>query len=204
MHPYATDSSERVTIPVIVIAVAIGASFGVAKLVTASGLQDKLWWLDVPAVWGFYVLFLKGFDRWVWTWPVLRMIGLVRVPDLNGTWTGHGVSLFEDGQGKNTRFDVQVRIAQRWTQCLIQLETAHSQSESVIGGITVGEGQRPTLSYEYRNEPRALASQGMQAHRGAARLEMHDDGHLEGEYYSGRGRQGYGTLHLRRAKGRAC
>jgi len=38
----------------------------------------------------------------------------------------------------------------------------------------------------------------MQPHRGAARLEMHDEAQLEGEYYSGRGRQGYGTLYLHR------
>jgi len=200
MHPYATDSSERTTVPAIVFVVAIGAAFGLARLVTASGLQDKLWWLDVPAVWGFYVLLLAVFDRWAWKWRPLRTVGLVRVPDLSGTWTGHGVSLFEDGEGKNTRFDVQVRITQRWTKCRIQLDTAHSQSDSVVASMSVGDGQRATLSYEYRNEPRALASPAMHPHRGAARLEMHDEAQLEGEYYSGRGRQGYGTLHLHRRR----
>src|SRR5712664_3114454 len=171
MHPYATDSSERTTIPAILFIVAIGAAFGVAKLVSASGLQDKLWWLDVPAVWGFYVLFLKAFDRWAWKWRLWRSIRLLSVPDFSGTWTGHGVSLFEDGEGKNTRFDVEVRISQRWTKCRVLLETIHSQSDSLVGSISVGEGQRATLSYEYRNEPRALAAPGMQGHRGMARLE---------------------------------
>jgi hypothetical protein len=36
----------------------------------------------------------------------------------------------------------------------------------------------------------------MHAHPGMTRLEMVDATHLEGEYYTGRDRQNYGTLHL--------
>ncbi len=53
------------------------------------------------------------------------------------------------------------------------------------------------VSYEYVNEPKPLAPTLMQIHRGFADLTLSLDGRvLDGDYYTGRGRQTYGSLHL--------
>lgn len=198
MHPYATDSHERMTVPAVLMVAAISAAFGLAKGIEASGLQAKLWWLDLPAVWGFYVIFWGLFDRWLWRCRLLRAIGLVKVPDLGGRWHGQGVSSYADRTGERQEFNIEVTITQRWTKCLVHLETRRSQSNSIIGAIVVGDVRRPALSYEYRNQPQPHAAESMHTHLGMARLEMVDAALLEGEYYTGRDRREYGTLRLTR------
>ncbi len=196
MHPYSTDSHERMTAPAVLVVVSILAAFGLAKGIDASGLQPTLWWLDVPAVWGFYSILWWLFDRWLWRCRLPRAIGVVRVPDLSRRWHGRGVSSYTDRAGERREFEVEVTITQRWTKCRVHLETRDSQSDSIIGAILAGDGERSTLSYEYRNEPRAHAGESMHGHRGMARLEVTDATHLEGEYYTGRDRREYGTLSL--------
>jgi hypothetical protein len=40
----------------------------------------------------------------------------------------------------------------------------------------------------------------MQIHHGTARLRVIDENTLEGDYYSGRGRQNYGSITLRKVQ----
>lgn len=197
MHPYATDSAERLKIPIGLAAVAVASAWQLPQLLKYFHVEHALWWADLPAVWGFYVLYWNLFDKWIWRWWILRSVGLVEVPDFSGTWTGHGVSSYTE-HGQQKRYEVQLNIRQRWTRCIVRTQTESSQSESTIGAILVREGARPALSYEYRNQPRANATDGMHAHPGVTRLEMIDDEHLDGDYYSGRDRQTYGSLHLER------
>lgn len=69
----------------------------------------------------------------------------------------------------------------------------------MIGAIIVEEAGDAVLNYEYANEPRAHAIDGMHAHRGTARLRLNCESQvLEGEYYTGRDRKSHGTLRLER------
>jgi len=199
MHPYATDSHERKTVPLILAMLAIGSAYGLSWLLGVTSLQDKLWWLEIPSVLGFYGFLWWLFDRCIWKWKLLRTVGLVRVPDFNGRWRGHGISSYLREDGNRAEFDFQLEIGQEWTRLHVRMETAESASDSLIGAIVVGDGRRATLSYEYESHPRASAVETMQIHRGSARLErVNDDDSLEGEYYTGRGRQNYGEMKLQR------
>ena len=62
------------------------------------------------------------------------------------------------------------------------------------------DGGGPMLSYEYRNEPKPHAAATMHPHRGMTRLGLVSPGRLEGEYYTGRDRQNYGTLSLEKVE----
>jgi hypothetical protein len=141
-------------------------------------------------------LYWNIFDKWIWKWSVLRLVALVKVPNFSGVWIGYAVSSYRDEKGQKKRHDVRITIRQQWTQCSVRLETETSQSESRIGAVIIGDVGPPSLSYEYRNQPRAHAAATMHGHPGMTRLEMIDGTHLEGEYYTGRDRQNYGTLHL--------
>jgi len=197
MHPYATDSTERDRLPLWFAGVAIVSAYLLSLVIGKSGYQDRLWWVEVPSVLGFYKFYFKLFDVWVWKCPRVRQIGALSVPDLSGTWDGDGTTLYDESGAKP--FKCTVTIRQRWTRIRVWLDTPTSESSSIVGAITV-EGRRPSLSYEYFNEPKALAPPGMNAHRGMTRLELIAPDELEGEYYSGRGRQTFGTLGLRRRK----
>jgi len=184
MHPYATDSKERLVVPVLLAALAIPSAYGLSKLVVWLELQDRLWWLDMPSVWGFYVLYWGLFDRWLWRWRMLSCTGLVRVPDLNGHWKGQGLSSYVNESGERTNFNIlDVEIRQRWTRLAVWFRAEESRSLSLIGAVMVDQGQHPTLSYEYRNEPGQHAAETMHAHPGMARVELISANELEGEYY---------------------
>jgi hypothetical protein len=197
MHPYATDSNERKSVPFILAVAAIISAYFLSKLIDASGMQDKLKWIDLPSVAGFYGIYWKLFDKWIWKWKPLRVIRLVRVPDFAGDWEGEGVSSYIEN-GERRRYDIRVHIEQEWTKIQISARTQESRSESLIGSVIVGNGRNPTLSYEYQNHPGQHAAQTMHAHPGMTRLEVIDPTTLDGEYYTGRDRQNYGTLQLRR------
>ena len=58
------------------------------------------------------------------------------------------------------------------------------------------------LTYEYLNVPLPNAKKTMHIHRGNVRFSLETDGKvLEGEYYSGRGRQTFGISRFERVRG---
>jgi hypothetical protein len=85
----------------------------------------------------------------------------------------------------------------------VYLETEHSTSRSLAASLLLNQPEGPTLIYQYRNEPKPNAEKTMHAHMGTALLRLKNAECMEGEYYSGRDRQNYGSLILRR-KGNAC
>jgi hypothetical protein len=195
VHPYATDSGERTTIPILLGALALGAAYLLGKLIAWLNWQN-LWWLDLPGVWGFYVVFLWLFDRWVWRWDLLRTVGLVKVPDLNGKWKGIGVSSFKEEE-KLKEYNVEVDFRQRWRSLCVFLDTETSRSQSVIAGFLISDKRNPLLSYEYQNDPRPHSAKTMRPHRGMTRLELVAPTILDGEYYTGSpDKQNYGSLRL--------
>jgi hypothetical protein len=196
MHPFATDSLERKNIPISL----AGLSFGLAYLLwTAIQIMKvpMLWWLDMPSVLGIFWLLYAAFDAWVWRWSVLRRMKVVKIPDLSGEWRGHCASSFDE---HCTEYSVEVTIQQTWNDISITLTSASSASHSLSGSILLYQPGGTTLSYEYRNEPKAAAIDSMHSHRGTALLKLVSNGRLEGEYYTGRDRGNYGTIHLRKVQ----
>jgi hypothetical protein len=193
MHPYVTDSKERIKVPLYI----AGASTVIVWLVAAIMLPLP-WWMHAPFVLAVYAVISIIFDRQLWRWKFLRENGLVSLPDLNGVWSGHIVSSFD---GFNRKIPVRMRIVQNWRTIHITLSTEKSQSHSVLAGIMLGNSGSPTLSYEYANEPQGEALYAMQMHVGRARLSLgkeHNKDVLSGDYYSGGERHTYGNIDLER------
>lgn len=153
------------------------------------------WWFDTPAVFGFYGLLYVGLDAWAWHLP--RLATLLRVPDLRGTWRGTIKTSRDEFQDEHA---VTVVITQSWSMMRIVLEGPSSSSHSIAAHVTEGGGTEPyEIVYEYVNMPRASAPTTMHAHRGTAHLRLSSDERvLEGDYYTGRDRQNFGHLVLRR------
>jgi len=195
MHPYSLDTPERKTIPLLLAVVAIMAAWTLNVILVRLQLTVP-WWLDAPSVMGFYGLFYGFFDARLWRWSFLRSIRLVKVPVLAGQWVGTCKSSFNN---HSQQFDIEANIRQAWTSIQVSLVAAESRSHSIVGSISLDTSAGPTLSYQYQSEPRSDSPTTMQIHYGTTTLAIGPDT-LEGEYYSGRGRQNTGSISLRRVK----
>jgi len=195
MHSYATDSSERKSVPLYIGCTSVLVAWALNRVLGA--IQFALpWWIDAPSVIGFYGLVYAIFNKYLWRWRILRTIGVVKIPDLNGTWEGYVASSFDQHA---TKYDATITIFQNWTQISIILETSNSKSSSLIAAIVTEDPNSMVLSYEYLNEPKPNSKHTMHIHRGTARLTLQSDGKmLEGEYYTGRDRQNFGILRFKR------
>lgn len=193
MHPYATDSSERKYVPLLIAVVSVFLAWLLNRILNALHVTIP-WWIDAPSVMGFYGLLYPLFNRRFWRVPILRKIGLVKVPDLTGTWKGYAASSFDEHSAKH---DATITIRQNWSGISIMFETEYSRSHSLTAAILTESPTDTVFSYEYLNEPKPHARGTMHAHRGTTRLTLKGES-LEGEYYTGRDRQNYGSLSLRR------
>jgi hypothetical protein len=199
MHPYAVDSGERRLIPFLIAAASVLAAWLFYQILGTLAIVIP-WWFDAPAVMGFYGMFYTVFDRWLWRTPFMHKIRMVNIPDLNGKWTGFLASSYDEHR---TRHSINVTVYQTWSRIQIVLQTERSNSHSLMASIRTENPAGPELSYEYLNEPHADAKGTMHIHRGTNRLTLYSDKGktmLDGEYYTGRDRLNYGTLHLERLK----
>ena len=192
MHSYEADGRTRVIIALAAVSVLL------AWLLNA-GLDSVdvqlSWWIDAPSVAAFFSAAYWAFDRYVWRLDVLRKIGFVHVPNLDGKWNGEVKSSHGDGSSQ----PVSVVIYQRWSKMVIRLDTEQSRSHSTLAAIKTDDAIAPDLTYLYFNEPRPDAQGTMEAHRGTAQLELSGEA-LVGIYYSGRGRREMGTIALKRSR----
>ncbi|SRR5467141_272996 len=196
MHAYSTDSGERERVLFGLALLAVGAAWSLSRVLCAIHVAVP-WWLDAPSTMGFFGIFVAVFDRYVWRARVLHRIGLLEVPVLDGEWRGHIVSSFDDH--KKPR-EVRVRIRQTWMRIVVLLSSGTSNSHTLAAAIQVHAPEGAVLSYEYENQPQPDAVKTMEIHLGTARLVFADGRVLEGFYYSGRGRQEHGSIHLERVR----
>lgn len=204
MHPYSNDSNRTRIVLLALAVVAILLAWGLGRGLRGLAVTPP-WWLDTPAVVGFYGILWRVYDRWLWR---LRVGGqtLSGIPDYTGTWTGWINSSF----GGVEPYIAQLSIRQTSTRMLIELRTDRSRSVSQMAMLCAGPGSEQGLQYLYTNKPRHVpvpapigtqpaALQAMTPHEGVCRLLLSDDGStLEGDYQNDRHRQTYGTLSFRR------
>jgi hypothetical protein len=197
MHHYVTDSDERILVPFYLAFLSLPIAWGLHIFFQTID-NPFAWMLDVPSFGGLYLLFHNWFDKNLWKLPILRKIGLIKVPYIAGKWDGHILSSFD---GHETSIKAAIEIKQTWTQLQVTLETENSVSRSETASILTKIPDCSMLSYEYVNEPKPHAISSMQMHRGTARHEYQlDNKHelLDGGYYTGRGRATFGTLYFKR------
>lgn len=193
LHPYASDAAERSYIRACLALISLVIAWLLNLLFSFVDVPGWFW--SPPSMMGAYGLACLWFNRWGWRLAWLRRLGIVRIPDLDGTWVGKLTSS-HDGHTKQT--PVEVRIQQRWTRILITLDAEESRSRSVTASILAGASHGVRLSYEYTNDPKPGAADTMHHHTGHTALTLADASSMEGEYYSGRDRQNFGSIQLTR------
>ena len=192
MHSYSTDSGERFSVPLLLGIVSASIAWIAQGALELAGVEFP-WWVGPPSVLTFYAALFRIFDSWLWKVKWIRMMARVQVPDLNGEWEGEARSSYSDYKEAT---ELTMTIRQTWREIAIQLDAPMSRSHSEFAAVYCRRAA-PVLTYEYLNEPRPDAIETMTAHRGVSRLEV-VEGVLDGDYYSGRGRQTLGVLRLAR------
>jgi len=195
MHSYSIDSNERKYVPFLLTLLAILLAWLLHIMLKLVNFAMP-WWIDAPSVMGFYGLLCFAFDSFLWKIKVLHSIGVVRIPNFNGIWTGCVLSSFSQ-HGDNHMGELIIR--QSWSNISIVLESDLSKSYSIAASISINNPYGTTLSYTYINEPKPTAGSSMHGHRGTCEL-IYRGNSFEGEYYSGRDRQNYGTLLFKKEK----
>ncbi len=195
MHSYATEPSERQRVIPALVVLSVLLALGLSRLIQHYSLPVP-WWLDSPSVLGFYGLLNTLFNRRVW--KLARKLGLVGVPNLGGVWEGSLNSSHDNYQEGHL---VTVEIEQTWDQMGVTLRTSHSSSRSTAASLISEGSTGAVLTYTYMNEPTVVAKDTMHTHRGTTYLTLRQEGEdetLEGEYYTGRGRQSVGKVMLKK------
>ncbi len=195
IHAYSSDHGERVRVIVFIGILSVLAAWLLHLLLSYIPLSIP-WWLDMPSVLGFFALIRAVFNKSLWRSMLVRKTFGIVIPDLNGSWKGQLFSSYTD---HSSSLDAELLISQTWTSILISLETKTSISRSRAATFVIDQPERISLIYEYLCEPRPVATDTMHTHHGTAELHISSNGTLlEGEYYTGRDRQTYGTLNFQR------
>jgi hypothetical protein len=196
MHEYSSDARDRTKVPFILAAVAVVLAYPVFLAKRRYGIDPPWWlWLEPPSLAAIYVGLHALFDQLVWR---VNLLGWrpSRIRDLRGTWVGTLTSSHDRAK----EVPVVLWISQTWTRLRIRVETDQSGSHSVAAAVLTDDAVEPGLIYQYVNDPKPLVAKStMHPHRGTANLRFGpDDAILEGDYYTGRGRENHGVMTLRR------
>jgi len=193
MHSYASDSTDRNIAPWVIAAIAIVMAFMYSAVIDWRQIRIP-WWVETPSIMSVYGIVYWLYNRHAWKW---RLFGfrLSEIPDLNGTWFGE----LHSNHGEGTKLCGMMHIHQTWIGICVEFDAQKSRSYSVMAAVNVTPGPTEGLTFQYTNAPRHDAVATMNAHVGLNHLRLSPDGRtLEGDYFSGRGRQTFGRMKLMR------
>ncbi|MFZ5628554.1 MAG: hypothetical protein ACOY5B_05460 [Spirochaetota bacterium] len=191
LHFYSADSSEKRYVHVILAFISVCLAYALASITKATAIQIP-WWVDAPAVFGFYGLIYTLFDKYLWQLHSIRKILRLKIPMISGNYSG-SLSSSHDKFKKKTK--ITANIQQSWDKILIQIETNQSKSHSLSASFHVSDRISPVLIYYYENTPFVSSVKTMHAHKGLAELHVKSDG-LNGEFFTGRDRITFGRFVL--------
>ncbi len=195
MHAYGSDPTQRMRVYCVLISLAVGLAF-----LLGWGLEKAEWkvpwWLDTPAVFGFFGSLYGFWETFLWRVRWARVLVGVDIPILAGKWKVEFRSSYDNFA---TAYEGELTIKQTWSRMvvLLKMTTTKSRSHSVFSNLQRHNSEY-VLAYLYTSKPDPDAVQTMHPHDGAAWITIHQNGVLEGQYFTGRGRATHGTMTLSR------
>jgi hypothetical protein len=197
VEQYSVDGRGRAEVYVTLALVAIGLTWLLHHQLTHLPFEIP-WWVDVPSFAVIFGLVNVVFDRWLWRGRILG-VRLSPIPDFSGDWKGaiHAAS----DRGKSIELPVDVNIAQTWSAILVKGTTRNGTTRSKIAGVRIEESE---LRYEYETHAHIVGTAEGRHHVGFAVLQLLDNDHLEGFYYTLDGSTAKGAMVLVRTNQRAA
>lgn len=193
MHSYASDSRDRRVAPWVIAIIAVLVAYGYFAVIAWQKIKVP-WWVEAPSIMSAYGLCYWLYSHYAWKWHVFG-VRLSEIPDYSGTWFGVLQSSYTEG----LKLQGMMHINQTWSELCVEFDSQKSRSYSLMAVVNVTPGLTEGLTFEYTNAPRHDAEETMNAHLGLDHLLLSPDGKtLEGDYFSGRGRQTFGRMKLLR------
>lgn len=151
-------------------------------------------WIETPSIIGLYAFYINIFDKFLWKYNVIRWFGLPKIPDMNGVWKAI-IKSSHNGMEK----EAIATIRQTYSKFSMILKTDESTSQTTMASFKLGNPIDRTLTYTYLCKPLSTSPTSMNIHEGTGSLEiLKGDEEMRGYYYSGRGRQNYGDITLKK------
>ncbi|MBX7149139.1 hypothetical protein K1X76_08625 [bacterium] len=139
------------------------------------------------------------FSKWMWCWKIFQG-WLIKFPDLNGTWSGHIQTTWQDEKGNVPGpIPVMLTIQQSFTKLSCVMRTAEMTSHSFLEGFQINpDRQIKQVSYSYLSKPSATVRQRSEPHYGTMVLDIcgNSTRKLSGEYWTDRKTTGKVTLNF--------
>ena len=183
----------------ILIAISTVLSYGISLFLKKNNLNIPFY-IDLPiATTAIYSILFMWFDKKLWKLGIFKRLGIITAEDLNGKWIGHIKSSYDKFA---TEIPTELIIKQTGTTVKIQGKFNQSKSISVHEDFGISEiDQSTALFYFYRNVPNNDAESTMAIHEGSTKLIYNKETDtLDGSYFSGRDRNNYGTMTVKRQK----
>jgi hypothetical protein len=195
MHPYQIEEAVSTRKILATVIISIIAAYGLSNLLRLIP-NISFWWIDYPSVLGFYGIFSWLFNNHLWKLQFFQKILLLNIPNLNGLWETEGITSQNEFEKP---IPGKMFIHQTASKISITLETNNSISKSLIAAIIrTDKLNKYELTYNYINNPKADSNLALQIHYGTASFRISPDvKSLDGDYYTGRGRQTYGRVKAR-------
>lgn len=156
---------------------------------------------SIPSVPSIYISLFYIFDRWAWRFPIFKFLGIIASDNLNGRWQGVIRTSWRNPQGQDPG-DIPAELLIKQNATSIKIYGKFNQSRSVSIHEHFGENvmlNQMALYYFYKNDPNYNAVPTMATHEGSAMLIYDKNQYtLSGYYYSGRDRNNYGTIIVKR------
>ena len=194
-HSYSCDTKDRYAVHIYLIVISIGLTYMI-QLICSALNKEIPWWLGVPGIFSIYGGFYYVFAKFLWKSKIFRALFLIKTPKIAGLYSGILKSSHDNFESEK---NIDIQIWQSWDKILICLKTDTSKSFSQQCSISINNQTIPTISYLYLNEPMAGSVKSMEIHYGMCTL-FFDREDINGDFFTGRGRQTYGTLKTYRIK----
>lgn len=185
-HPYSHGAQRKAVLWIA--GVSVLAAFALGAVLSLLHWAPP-WWLDTPAVIGFYGAIYSLYDRVFWRHKLFR--AMHGIPDLSGTYT---VKMRTSHDEHSTLHEGTAVIVQSWSRMVIRLHTTSSGSASKGAWLVEAPGVGYCVTYVYSCTPKASAALALVPHDGTAVVTFTSQRRAEGTYYTGRGRASYGEL----------
>lgn len=185
-HSYSHGAQRIANVWLVVLAVAAAYVWGAS---TRTLDWNPAWWIDTPAVFGFYGLIHWLYARTLWRVKPFRAIH--GIPDLRGHYR---VSIRTSHDEHTGKLKGAATIAQSWNRIVVRIQTESSTSVSRAAWLMESPGAGFTLTYLYDNAPRSAAAKLLATHTGTAEVTFDSARRGTGTYYTGPGRTSHGEV----------
>ncbi len=197
MHEYMTTHHDRkktyFLITVVSGALGTWAAYLIDKLESVGIL------VAAPSGMAVFTLTFLLFDNFLWRLPILYEWGIVKIPNIQGTWD----AIIKTADVAAPEVKAKAIIHQTYSRIRIRIETDKSNSLSQMAILEMTDPTCFSLRYEYQAEYKRDKNSNILRHYGVSCFNLKSNSHdfssnQSATYYTEQGRDTHGEIVIRK------